>query len=147
MIPMSILSWIGGLFTPAAQAIDKLVTSDAERMELANAMAKIQAEIQIKMLEYDNKVLELQGKILEAAAQVAIAESKSESAFVRNYKPVIITGMFLIISANYMGLLKEPIPEIFIQVFGTAFGVITVGPSLINATKPVIGKLFNKEGK
>ena len=108
---MNILSWIGDLFTPALGAVDKLITSDAERLELSNKLAQIKADITIKMIEYDSKVLDLQAKLIEATSQVAIAETKSESAFTRLYRPIIISCMFLMICLNYFGLLKIELPE------------------------------------
>lgn len=141
----SILSFIGGLFTPAATAIDKLVTSDAERLELRNVLEKIRADVTIKMLEYDTKVLELQGKIIESASNIAIAETKSESTFTRLYRPIIITAMFVMISLNAFGYLKNELPEIFIQVFGGAFGVLTLAPSIAKGTQAIYEKVTNKE--
>lgn len=142
---MNILSWIGDLFTPAATALDKLITSDAERLELRNALEKIRSDLTIKMLEYDTKVLELEGKLIEQTSQVAIAETKSESAFTRMYRPIIITAMFVMIALNGFGYLKNPLPEIFIQVFGAAFGVLTLAPSITKMSQPLLDKITSKK--
>lgn len=142
---MSILSFIGDLFTPAVSAVDKLVTSDAERLELRNALEKIKSDVITKMIEYDQKVLELQGKVVEANANVAIAEVKSESAFARLYRPIIISCMFVLIALNQFGLLKIVLPDLFIQIFGTAFGVITIAPTLTKASSALIDKLSNNK--
>lgn len=138
---MSILSFIKDLFTPAAKAIDELVTSDEERMKLQVELEKVRASVAERMLEYDKQVLDLQSKLLETASNVHIAESKSESAFTRLYRPIIITCMFLLITLNSLGLLKVQLPELFIQVFGASFGVLTLAPTATKMTTAIIDKV------
>ena len=48
---MSIFSFIGDIFKPAADLIDNLHVSDEERGQLANEMAKIQAQVHAKTTE------------------------------------------------------------------------------------------------
>lgn len=142
---MSILATIAGLFTPAVNAVDEIVTSDEERLKLKVELEKVKAEVTIKMLEFDSKVIELQGKLMEQTANVAIAETKSESAFSRLYRPIIISCMFLLIALNSFGLLKVQLPELFIQVFGASFGVLTLAPSATKMTTAILDKV--KGGK
>lgn len=131
---MGIFSAIGefvsGIFSPAADLIDEVHTSDEERMKLRNALAEIEHETQQKMIEYETTVAELQAKLMETSSKVAIAESKSDSAFTRLYRPLIITGMFILFCLNSFGILTVALPDMFIQVFGAAFGVLTVGRSV-----------------
>lgn len=142
---MSILSMVAGLFTPAANAIDKLVTSDAERLTLRNELAKIEAQVTTKVMELDAEIIKSQAKLAEAAAQVAVAEAKSESAFVRLYKPVIISAMFGLIALNSFGFLKEPLPDIFVQVFGAAFGIVSLSPLASKTIGPMISRFGGKK--
>lgn len=138
---MSILSFIKDLFTPAAKAIDELVTSDEERMKLQVELEKVRASVAERMLEYDKQVLDLQSKLLETASNVHIAESKSESAFTRLYRPIIISCMFLLIVLNAFGLLKVQLPDLFIQIFGASFGVLTLAPTATKMTAAIIDKV------
>lgn len=142
---MGVLNWIGELFTPAAKAVDELITSDEERLILVNALEKIKADVTIKMLEYDTKILELQGKLMETVATQAAAEAKSESAFTRMYRPVIISCMFVLIALQAFGLVKVQLPDLFIQIFGTAFGVITLAPSIAKGSQAIYTKVTGKE--
>lgn len=142
---MSIITALAGLFTPAANAIDKLVTSDAERMLLRNELAKIESQVTTKLIELDAEIIKSQAKLAEAAASIAAAEAKSESAFVRLYKPVIISCMFVLIALNAFGFLREPLPEIFIQVFGAAFGIVTLSPIASKTIGPMISKFGGKK--
>jgi uncharacterized membrane protein len=142
---MSILSFIGSLFSPISNTVNKLSDNKVARAEIEKDLAEIQAKVTQKMLEYDEKVIELQSKLLDSNAKIQVAESQSQSAFVRLYRPVIISSMFLMIALNSFGVLTNPLPELFIQVFGTAFGVITVAPAATEMGSAIIGKMREKK--
>ncbi len=127
---MGLLSFIGDIFKPAADLVDNVHTSSEEKLQLRNALAKIEADVTVKTLELQGQLAELQGKLSEATAKVAVAESSSESWFVRNYRPMIITSMFVLIMCQSFGLLKTDLPEIFWNIFGATFGVMSVAPSI-----------------
>jgi len=120
---MSILSFISDIFTPVSSLIDDIHTSDEERLKLRNELAKMQSNIQHKMLDLEKTALESNAKIVQA-------ESNSASWFTRTYRPAIITAMFIMFCLNAFGILTVPLPDIFIQVFGIAFGVTSAGRSL-----------------
>ena len=130
---MGILSFIADIFSPAADLIDEVVTSDEERMALENELANIKAKVSSEMLE-------LQGKVLEASSKVAVAESQSDSWFTRTYRPMIITGMFILLSANAFGYLEHQLPDLFVQIFGACFGVVGAGRSVEKVFKTKIGR-------
>jgi hypothetical protein len=135
---MGLLSFISGIFKPAADLIDNVHTSTEEKMQLRNALAKIEADVAMKSIELESKMLELQGKLAESTAKVAAAEAESESWFVRHYRPMIITSMFLMIVLESAGILKTQLPEMFWQIFAAAFGVMTVGPSIAKSGAGVV---------
>lgn len=135
---MSLLSFIGGIFKPAADLVDNIHTSSEEKLELRNTLAKIEADVTVKTLELEGKVLELQGKLTEAASKQAVAEATSESWLVRNYRAMIITSMFVLIMCQSFGLLKMELPEVFWQIFAAAFGVMSVAPSIAKAGNGIL---------
>ena len=135
---MSLLGFIGDIFKPAATVIDKLHTSEAERLELRNMLAKIEASVMLEQLK-------LQGQLAEANAKVAAAEVSSESWFVRHYRPLIITSMFAMIMLESFGVLKTELPEIFWQIFAAAFGVMSVGPSVLKTGTELVKGIFKRK--
>ena len=145
---MGVLDFIAGIFKPATDIIDKVHTSEAERLELQNALAKINAEVTTKLAEAEVRVMELQAKLVEQSSKVSIAEAGSESWFVRHYKPIIVSCMFVLILGESFGLLKTELPEIFWQIFGASFGVLTatpaVGKGLSKVAEVVKGALTKK---
>jgi hypothetical protein len=142
---MGLLSIIGDLFKPAADLVDNVHTSSEEKLQLRNALAKIQADVTVKTMELEGKVLELQGKLAEAASNQAVAEAASESWLVRNYRAMIITSMFVLIMCQSFGLLKMELPEVFWQIFAAAFGVMSVAPKLGGIAKTVIDAVIKKK--
>ena len=78
---MSILSFIGGLFKPAADLVDNLHTSTEEKMKLQNQLAEIQAKTQ-------DKLMQLELARLEAVSKVEVAESASTHWLRANWRPL-----------------------------------------------------------
>jgi len=116
---MGVLEIIAGLFKPAVDLVDDIITSDEERLILRNKLAAIQKDVAVQMMD-------LQGQVLSASSKVAIAETKSDSWYTRIYRPAIITGMFFLMCANAFGWLTVPLPDMFIAIFGSAFGVVGI---------------------
>ena len=143
---MSILSFISGLFNPVSKIIDKIPT-DEGKMALNNELAKIQAEVQSKMIEYDTKILELQGELFKSAATLAAVEANSESWFVRHYKPVIVLGLFILICLDTFGITTFRLPEVFITVFSTAFGVVNLLPAVGKFGGAIVDKVGGKKNE
>jgi hypothetical protein len=141
---MSILNFISGLFTPISKVIDKIPTEEG-KMELRNVLAEIESKVQLKMIEYDSKILDMQGELFKTAAQLSVAEVTSESWFVRHYKPAIVTGLFIMLVVDAFGLTVNRLPEIFVTVFSSAFGIISVVPSVTKLGSVVMDKFGNKE--
>lgn len=142
---MSILGFLGGLFAPITKITTTLSDNSVAKQEIEKELVEIKARVTEKMLEYDEKVIELQSKLLDSNAKIQVAESQSQSAFVRLYRPVIISSMFLMIALNSFGVLTNPLPELFIQVFGTAFGVITVAPAATEMGNALMDKYRSKK--
>jgi len=127
---MGILSFISSIFKPAADLVDNLHTSTEEKLELKNEFERIQNEMTERELQAAELVANLRMKLAETASKTAVAETQSDSAFTKMYRPLILTGMFILICLNSFGLLENPIPPIFVQVFGAAFGVVGIGRSV-----------------
>lgn len=142
---MGLLDFIAGIFKPAVDIVDKVHTSEAEKLELRNALAKIEADMSEKYMELQGQYLEAQSKLSESAAKIAVAEASSESWLTRNYRPIIITSMFAMIMLESFGLLKTELPEIFWQIFAAAFGVMSVAPAALGKAADMVKSVFTKK--
>ena len=79
---MSIFSFIGEIFKPAADLIDELHVSTEELGQLRNELAQIEAKVSIK-------VLELQSVALESQSKLAIAEQQYGNLLSRSWRPLV----------------------------------------------------------
>ena len=82
----------------------------------------------------------MQVKMLDSANKLAIAESQSDSIFVKHYRPAIIVSMFLLIVLNYFGVTSRELPSIFVTIFGSCFGVVPIARSAEKIAEKVIRK-------
>ena len=128
----SILSTIGSLFEPATKLIDKVSTTDQERLELRNELAKVEAHVTEKMLE----VAKLQ---LEAETRIKEAELKSENWLVQSWRP--FTSVILIGAVIYHSYAKIPMPPEMMNLVEVFLGVYSGGRTLEKIANSVkIGK-------
>lgn len=87
---MGLFDWIAGLFKPAAKLVDDLHTSDEEKMQLRNELAKIQQEA-------NSKFIELAKAELEARQEIIKAEASSQHWLQGNWRPICSMALITII--------------------------------------------------
>jgi len=96
---MGILDFLGGIVKPVTDLIEKLTTTDKEKLELKNELTKIENEFLGKALEYESKLLDAQGRIVEA-------EAKGQSWMQRNWRPITMLTFLVLVICDSFGLLK-----------------------------------------
>lgn len=92
---MPLLSFLSGLIKPVTDLVDELFTSDEERGKMHNALAQIESQIEMKMLEYEAKIAQFQSDVI-------IAEAKGESYLQRNWRPLLMVVFGIIVANNYI---------------------------------------------
>ena len=115
---MNFLSFLSGIFAPAAKLIDDIHVSEEEKMQLRNELEKIQSEVV-------NNAIELQKNEAQMRAQVMVAETQSDSWLTRSWRPMVMLGLFGIVLADYFGLSHKGVPEELFEIF--KYGVIGIG--------------------
>lgn len=129
---MGVMSWIAGLFKPAADLVDNVHTSTEEKMQLKNALADIQRKA-------NDKFIELELARLEAQKQIIVAESKSSHWLQANWRPMCSVAVVAIIILESFGLAS---PGEGIYTLATAFlGIYGAGRSIEKAASSIkLGK-------
>lgn len=92
---MALPAWLTGLFAPALETVDRLVTTQEERGQIR--LSLIQA--QIGMAE---QVLDYEARLAEAKSKIIIAEAQGQSWLQRNWRPLIMTIFGVVIAWNYV---------------------------------------------
>ena len=117
----TILTAISGLFGPATKLIDKVSTTEQERLELRNELAKIEAHVSEKVLEVAKLQFESEMKIKEA-------ELKSENWLVQSWRP--LTSIVLVGSIIYHAYSGKPMPDAMTNLVELYLGVYSGGRTL-----------------
>ena len=99
---MNILSFLGSIFKPAADLVDNVHTSEEERKQLRNELAKIQSDVQLRVLEYQQQVLGYEKQLVDARSNVLKSDLEGKSWLQRNWRPILMLIIILIIANNYI---------------------------------------------
>ncbi len=120
---MSIFSWIGELFSPAADLIDEIHYSGEEKGNIENK----RAELKNKLAEIESKVatrtLDLQSQIIEANSKIAVAEQMQGNWLSKSWRPICSIGSFAALVA--MGTDIMPYNQFLATIFGSFLGIYT----------------------
>jgi hypothetical protein len=85
----------GDLFKNVTEVIDNLNTSGEEKLEAQRKLLELERGFQVKIAEID-------ATNAKTAAEVIIAETKSESWAARNWRPITMLTFTYIIAHNYI---------------------------------------------
>ena len=92
---LGITEIVTGIVKPVADLIDNLSTSDEERLQLKNKLLEIQNNLEAKIIDYETKLTEARSKII-------IAEAQGESWLQRNWRPLLMLSVIMIVVNNYI---------------------------------------------
>lgn len=102
---LEIFSFVKEIFSPAAKLIDDIHTSDEEKMQLKNELAKIENATTLKVIEYESQ-------LLKAQTDIIAAEANSASWIARNWRPMTMLTFLVLVVGDSLGLLVTPLaPE------------------------------------
>lgn len=118
---MSLFSFIGDLFKPAADLVDNLHTSDEERGEIEIKLQQLKANLAEIESKVAIKMLELQQASLDAQAKMAQAEQQHGNFLSKSWRPLTSLVMVGIVVA--MAFNKIPYNELMLQIAGAFLGI------------------------
>jgi len=123
-LEMSILSFIGQIFEPAAKLIDDLHTSAEEKLALKAKLLEIQAGVL-------SESLELEKTALEAKASIIIQEAKSDSWLTRSWRPLVMLSLAGSVLAYWFGFTPtDPstgLSTIPIEIINRMYSLVQIG--------------------
>jgi len=124
---MGVFEFVSGIFKPAVDLVDKLHTSEKERLELENKkleikqqMQDIQAKVTTAMVEYQTKLDQLQSDIIKA-------EASSSSWLARNWRPITMLIFVALIVGRYLGWIEPSTDAAFAGAEKQIFNLIQIG--------------------
>lgn len=139
---MSLLSLVKDIFKPAAELIDAVHTSTAEKLDAKAKMLAIQAEFLSYALDFETKAL-------EAKMSIILAETKSESWITRNWRPVTMLAFVGAVLGYWFGLTPDSVSEeavlAMFSLVKIGLGGYVVGRSVEKVVPGIIKALKAKE--
>lgn len=114
---MGLFDFIGGIFAPAVKLVDNVSTTDEERLQLRNELAKIQNEVTTKLID-------LEKAKLDAMQKIQVAEAQSKHWLQGNWRPICSMSLLgLVIGGSFGWFVLDPkvydIAMYFLGFYGT----------------------------
>lgn len=119
---LEIFSFVKSVFAPAAELIDNIHTSDEEKLELRNVLAKIENDTTLKVIEYE-------GKLLSAQTSIITAEANSASWVARNWRPITMLTFLALVVLDSFSWLPNPLAKEAWTMLQIGLGGYVVGRS------------------
>ncbi|MEC8677242.1 MAG: 3TM-type holin [Candidatus Margulisiibacteriota bacterium] len=95
---MSIINMVGELFKPVTKIVDDLHTSEEEKFVIKKEMAKLESDIQVRVLDYEKQMIQSKSSIISA-------EANGQSWLQRNWRPITMLTFLGLVVCDSFGLL------------------------------------------
>jgi len=79
--------------------------------------------------ELEAKALQMESEVKKAQSEVIIAEAKGDSLLQRNWRPIVMLGLFALIIADCFGVLKFRLSDQSWELLKIALGGYVIGQS------------------
>lgn len=124
---MSILSFIGDIFSPVKDLISEVVVDKDKANEIKYKMFEIQAKALTQALDYDKKLLESKASIIKAEADGA-------SLLQRTWRPITMLTFLALVVCDSFGILASPLSAEAWVLLKIGLGGYVVGRSAEKVT-------------
>jgi len=119
---LGVTDLIAGIFKPAAELVDKLHTSDDERLKAKGHLLDVQAAAMQRVFDYETSRIEGQQKIVAAEAQ-------SEHFIVAAWRPITMLTFLALAVGDTFGLFATPLRDEAWALLQLGLGGYVVGRS------------------
>lgn len=100
-----IFDFISSIFEPAVKLVDELHTSDEEKLVLQSQIKKVENELLVKVLSYEQE-------LLKSKASIITAEAQGQSWLQRSWRPIAMLTFLVLVVLDSFGLLASKLaPE------------------------------------
>lgn len=113
---------ISGIVGPLFKGIDEIHTSDEERMKMRAELLGAQTKLTEMVMNYETKLLDSQASIIQA-------EATGQSWIQRNWRPLTMLTFLVLIVADSLGFLVQPLASEMWTLMQFGLGGYVVGRS------------------
>jgi hypothetical protein len=141
------MDFIASIFKPAADLIDKVHTSEEEKLKLQNTLVKLRNEVTNKQINLLSKQMDLEKQLINEQSKLIATEAKSSSWITRSWRPITMLTFLIIIVCHAIGVitLDEKYAESFMSLVKIGLGGYVIGRSAEKAV-PAVVKAMKKGG-
>ena len=130
---MSVLNGMNDLFRPLTSLVDSLASNDEEKFKINKEMAKIQADISLKILDVEKQVLQAQSQIVQG-------EVAGQSWLQRNWRPITMLTFLVLVVLDSFGLLAFRLADEAWTLLQIGLGGYVIGRSVEKVLPSIMKK-------
>lgn len=135
----SLLNFFGEAIKPIAGLVDKMHTSDEERLVLQTKLQQLQMTMTAKLLDHEKAVLTQQAAIIKAEAQ-------GGSWLQRNWRPITMLTFLVLVVCDQFGLLTFRLADEAWTLLQVGIGGYVVGRSAEKIAPNVVKAIKTSKG-
>lgn len=128
--------FISGAISPITDLIDKLHTSDDERLEAKAVLLAMQTKIANRVLDYESQLITAQSNII-------VAEAQSDSWLTRSWRPITMLTLLACVVIGFTTSVEIP-PDLW-TVIKIGLGGYVAGRSVEKTTAGVLAAMKARE--
>ena len=133
---LDVWGFVSGAISPITNLIDKLHTSDDERLEAKAVLLAMQTEIA-------NRVLDYESQLVTAQSSVIVAEAQSDSWLTRSWRPITMLTLLALVVIGFTTSIEIP-PDLW-TVIKIGLGGYVAGRSVEKTTTGVLAAMKARE--
>ena len=130
---MPIGQMVGELFRPITTIVDEMHTSDEEKFKFKKEMAKVQSDIQVRVLDYEKEMLQAKSSIINS-------EANGQSWLQRNWRPITMLTFLGLVVCDSFGLLTSRLAPQAWTLLQIGMGGYVIGRSCEKVLPKIIKK-------
>lgn len=136
-MPNPIWKLLTGLVEPVTEMVDKIHTSDDERLQAKATIYGLQAQLTETLIDYETRLLEAQSKVI-------VAEAQGQSWLQRSWRPITMLVFLALVVLDTLGLTAFRLSEEAWTLLQIGLGGYVVGRS-VEKTAPSLIQAMRKD--
>lgn len=133
----TLLGFVAKVFEPAVRLVDELHTSEEERLKIKSELFRVQTEMAMQVLQYEQQLLESKTKII-------VAEAQGGSWLQRSWRPITMLTFLVLVVLDSFGILANRLAPEAWTLLQIGLGGYVVGRS-VEKVMPKLTEVMRKD--
>jgi len=133
----ALLGFMAKVFEPAVKLVDELNTSEEERLKIKSELFRVQTDMAMQVLQYEQQLLESKTKII-------VAEAQGGSWLQRSWRPITMLTFLVLVVLDSFGILANRLAPEAWTLLQIGLGGYVVGRS-VEKVMPKLTEVMRKD--